>query len=233
MNPHISGQYDSELESVRLGFMNMGGRVEKQVQTAARAFATHDVEAAETVREGEVEINQLERVLDDRCIHIIARRQPTASDLRLLITIMKGCVDLERMGDEAEKIARMAAEISHLPLPADQYADLQQMQESVIRMVADTLDAFARLDLEAARAVIVADAEVDRMFSAIDQSLSQGLYTRADSVKRSLNTIWAARALERIGDHAKNICELTVYLIEGTDVRHLKDSARRDESLSE
>ena len=233
MNPHISGQYDSELESVRLGFMNMGGRVEKQVQTAARAFATHDVEAAETVREGEVEINQLERVLDDRCIHIIARRQPTASDLRLLITIMKGCVDLERMGDEAEKIARMAAEISHLPLPADQYADLQQMQESVIRMVADTLDAFARLDLEAARAVIVSDAEVDRMFSAIDQSLSQGLYTRADSVKRSLNTIWAARALERIGDHAKNICELTVYLIEGTDVRHLKDSARRDESLSE
>ena len=233
MNPHISGQYDNELESVRLGFMNMGGRVEKQVQTAARAFATHDVEAAETVREGEVEINQLERLLDDRCIHIIARRQPTASDLRLLITIMKGCVDLERMGDEAEKIARMAAEISHLPVPADQYADLQQMQESVIRMVADTLDAFARLDLEAARAVIVADAEVDRMFSAIDQSLSQGLYTRADSVKRSLNTIWAARALERIGDHAKNICELTVYLIEGTDVRHMKDSARRDESLSE
>ena len=233
MNPHISGQYDSELESVRLGFMNMGGRVEKQVQTAARAFATHDVEAAEAVREGEVEINQLERVLDDRCIHIIARRQPTASDLRLLITIMKGCVDLERMGDEAEKIARMASEISHLPLPADQYADLQQMQESVIRMVSDTLDAFARLDLDAARAVIMADAEVDRMFSAIDQSLSQGLYTHADSIQRSLNTIWAARALERIGDHAKNICELTVYLIEGTDVRHMKDSARRDESLSE
>ena len=233
MNPHISGQYDSELESVRLGFMNMGGRVEKQVQTAARAFATHDVEAAEAVREGEVEINQLERVLDDRCIHIIARRQPTASDLRLLITIMKGCVDLERMGDEAEKIARMASEISHLPLPADQYADLQQMQESVIRMVSDTLDAFARLDLDAARAVIMADAEVDRMFSAIDQSLSQGLYTHADSIQRSLNTIWAARALERIGDHAKNICELTVYLIEGTDVRHMKDSGRRDESLSE
>ncbi len=119
MNRHVSGQYDSELESVRLGFMDMGGRVERQVQTAARAFVTHDAEAAETVREGEVEINRLERVLDDRCIHIIARRQPAAGDLRLLITIMKGCIDLERIGDEAEKIARMATKISHLPLPTE------------------------------------------------------------------------------------------------------------------
>ena len=221
MNRHISGQYDSELESVRLGFMDMGGRVERQVQTATRAFVTHDVEAAATVREGEDEINQLERVLDDRCIHIIARRQPTAGDLRLLITIMKGCIDLERIGDEAEKIARMAEKISHLPLPPDQYADVQHMRELVIRMVADTLDAFARLDLESARSVISADSEVDRMFRSIDESLSQELHMHADSVMQSLNTIWTARALERIGDHAKNICEHTVYLIEGTDVRHL------------
>lgn len=226
MNRHISEQYDSELESVRLGFMDMGGRVERQVQTATRAFVTHDAEAAETVRAGEAEINQLERVLDDRCIHIIARRQPTASDLRLLITIMKGCIDLERMGDEAEKIARMASKISHLPLPADQYASVQRMRESVIRMVADTLDAFARLDLDAARSVISADAEVDRIFADIDESLSQGLHMQALSVMQSLNTIWTARALERIGDHAKNICEYTVYLIEGTDVRHMKPLAR-------
>ncbi|MCY3819815.1 MAG: phosphate signaling complex protein PhoU [Gammaproteobacteria bacterium] len=221
MNRHISGQYDSELESVRLGFMDMGGRVERQVQTATRAFVTHDAESAATVREGEEEINQLERVLDDRCIHIIARRQPTAGDLRLLITIMKGCIDLERIGDEAEKIARMASKISHLPLPSDQYADVQRMRELVIRMVANTLDAFARLDLESARSVISADGEVDRMFRNIDESLSQGLHMHADSVMQSLNTIWTARALERIGDHAKNICEHTVYLIEGTDVRHL------------
>ncbi len=226
MNRHISEQYDSELESVRLGFMDMGGRVERQVQTATRAFVTHDAEAAETVRAGEAEINQLERILDDRCIHIIARRQPTASDLRLLITIMKGCIDLERMGDEAEKIARMASKISHLPLPADQYASVQRMRESVIRMVADTLDAFARLDLDAARSVISADAEVDRIFADIDESLSQGLHMQALSVMQSLNTIWTARALERIGDHAKNICEYTVYLIEGTDVRHMKPQAR-------
>ncbi len=225
MNRHISGQYDSELESVRLGFMDMGGRVERQVQTATRAFITHDAEAAETVREGEEEINQLERVLDDRCIHIIARRQPTAGDLRLLITIMKGCIDLERMGDEAEKIARMAAKISHLPLPADQHASVKHMQESVIRMVANTLDAFARLDLDAARSVIQADAEVDRAFADIDESLTQGMHMRAESVMQSLNTIWTARALERIGDHAKNICEHTVYLIEGTDVRHMKPLA--------
>lgn len=233
MNRHISEQYDSELESVRLGFMDMGGRVERQVQTATRAFVMHDAEAAETVRVGEAEINQFERVLDDRCIHIIARRQPTASDLRLLITIMKGCIDLERMGDEAEKIARMAAKISHLPLPADQYASIQQMRESVIRMVANTLDAFARLDLDAARSVISADAEVDRMFADIDESLSQGLHMQAESVMQSLNTIWTARALERIGDHAKNICEHTVYLIEGTDVRHMKPLARGDVSARE
>ena len=222
MNRHISGQYDSELESVRLGFMDMGGRVERQVRTANRAFVTHDAEAAEVVKAGEARINELERVLDDRCIHIIARRQPTAGDLRLLITIMKGSIDLERMGDEAEKIARMAAKISHLPLPADQYANVQRMQESVIRMVADTLDAFARLDLNAARSVMAADAEVDRMFSEIDESLSRDLYRQADSVMQSLNTIWTARSLERIGDHAKNICEHTIYLIEGTDVRHMK-----------
>ena len=225
MNRHISGQYDSELESVRLGFMDMGGRVERQVRTATRAFVSHDAEAAETVRAGEEEINQLERVLDDRCIHIIARRQPTASDLRLLITIMKGCIDLERMGDEAEKIARMATKVSHLPLPADQYANVQQMRASVIRMIANTLDAFARLDLDTARSVVSADAEVDRIFAEIDQSLSQGLHMQADSVMQSLNTIWTARALERIGDHAKNICEYTVYLIEGTDVRHTKTRA--------
>ena len=221
MNRHISGQRDSELESVRLGFMDMGGRVERQVQTAARAFVTHDAEAAETVREGEQQINRLERVLDERCIHIIARRQPTAGDLRLLITIMKGCIDLERMGDEAEKIARMAAMISHLPLPTDQYAGVQHMQGPVIRMVASTLDAFARLDLHAARSVIRADAEVDRMFAEINESLPEGLHMRAEGVMQALNTIWTARALERIGDHAKNICEHTVYLIEGTDVRHL------------
>lgn len=221
MNRHISGQYDSELDSVRLGFMDMGGRVERQVQTATRAFVTHDIEAAAAVRQGEEEINQLERVLDDRCIHIIARRQPTAGDLRLLITIMKGCIDLERIGDEAEKIARMAAKISHLPVPPDRYADVQHMRDLVIRMVADTLDAFARLDLEAARSVIGTDAEVDRTFRAIDESLSRGLHMHADSVMQSLNTIWTARSLERIGDHAKNICEHTVYLVEGTDVRHL------------
>ena len=221
MNRHISGQYDSELDEVRLGFMDMGGRVERQVRTATRAFVGHDAEAAATVREVEEEINQLERVLDERCIHIIARRQPTAGDLRLLITIMKGCIDLERIGDEAEKIARMAAKISHLPLPPDQYADVQHMRELVIRMVANTLDAFARLDIDTARSVISADGEVDRTFRDIDESRSQGLHMHADTVMQSLNTIWTARALERIGDHAKNICEYTVYLIEGTDVRHL------------
>ena len=230
MNRHISGQYDSELDEVRLGFMDMGGRVERQVRTATRAFVSHDAEAAEQVREVEEEINQLERVLDERCIHIIARRQPTAGDLRLLITIMKGCIDLERIGDEAEKIARMAAKISHLPLPTDQYADVQHMRELVIRMVANTLDAFARLDIDTARSVISADSEVDRTFRDIDESLSQGLHMHADTVMQSLNTIWTARALERIGDHAKNICEYTVYLIEGTDVRHL---VRRDAATHE
>ena len=178
----------------------------------------------------EEEVNQLERVLDERCIQIIARRQPTAGDLRLLITIMKGCIDLERIGDEAEKIARMAAKVSHLPVPPDQYAGVQRMRELVIRMVANTLDAFARLDLDTARSVISADSEVDQTFREIDESLSGELHTHADTVMQSLNTIWTARALERIGDHAKNICEYTVYLIEGTDVRHLvrRDAATHD-----
>ena len=142
-------------------------------------------------------------------------------------------IDLERMGDEAEKIARMAAKISHLPLPTDQYASVQRMQESVIRMVASTRDAYARLDLEAARSVIRADAQVDRMFADIDESRSRGLHMRAESVLRALNTIWTARALERIGDHAKNICEHIVYLIEGTDVRHMKPLVRGHASARE
>ena len=220
MSRHISEQYDSELESLRLRLMEMGGLVERQLQSATRAFVTHDAGLAAGVLEVETEVNLAELALDDDCVHIIARRQPAARDLRLLISIMKAGTDLERVGDETCKIAKMTEQVATVPIPANGYAGIQHLRDLVGRMLTNTLDAFARLDLDAAYGVIAADADVDDHFAIIDRSLLREIDEHPDYVQRAVNTVWTARALERIGDHAKNISEYIVYLIGGRDVRH-------------
>lgn len=220
MSRHISEQFDAELDGVRLLLMEMGGLVERQVETSVRSFVTHDAALAEEVLTQEDEVNRLEVVLDDQCVRTIALRQPAARDLRFLISIMKAGTDLERAGDEAARIAKMANQVSRLTPSADGYADLSHMGELVTNMVRGSLDAFARTSLEAAYGVISADVEVDALFGRCEDALYELANVESEVSRRAICTVWVARSLERIGDHAKNIGEHLVYLIEGTDVRH-------------
>ena len=217
MNRHISETYDAELDSVRLRLLAMGGLVEKQLQRAVRAFANHDLGLAGEVRAADDEINRLEVELDDHCISIIALRQPAATDLRLLVCIMKAGTDLERVGDEADRIAKAAVAAAPLPQPRNQHADIVRLSELVEAMLGRALDAFARLDVDAAYDVIAADAEVDDEYDAVIRNAGE---TTTAQPELWLNTMWAARALERIGDHAKNLCAHVVYMVKGKDVRH-------------
>ncbi len=220
MSRHISEQFGAELEGARLLMMEMGGLVERQVETSVRAFVSHDAALAAQVRSQEDEVNRLELVLDDQCVRTIALRQPAARDLRLLISIMKAGTDLERAGDEAARIAKMADQVSLLTPAADGYSDLSRMGELTTEMVRSALDAFARTSVEAAYQVMAADSEVDSLFNKIESFLPELTQGAPDDSKRAICTAWAARSLERIGDHAKNVGEHLVYLIEGTDVRH-------------
>lgn len=220
MSRHISEQFDAELEGVRLRMMEMGGVVERQVEASVKAFVTHDAALAEQVRAQENEVNRLELVLDDHCVRTIALRQPAARDLRLLISIMKVGTDLERAGDEAARIAKMADQVSLLTPAADGYSDLSRMGELSKEMVRGALDAFARTSVEIAYEVMESDREVDGLFKKIETSLPDLAHGVPEDSKRAICAAWAARSLERIGDHAKNVCEHLVYLIEGTDVRH-------------
>ena len=217
MNRHISETYDAELDSVRWRLLAMGGLVEKQLQRAVRAFANHDLGLAGEVRAADDEINRLEVELDDHCISIIALRQPAATDLRLLVCIMKAGTDLERVGDEADRIAKAAVAAAPLPQPRNQHADIVRLSVLVEAMLGRALDAFARLDVDAAYDVIAADAEVDDEYDAVIRNAGE---TTTAEPELWLNTMWAARALERIGDHAKNLCEHVVYMVKGKDVRH-------------
>jgi len=219
-NPHISEQFDAELDAARNLLMEMGGLVEQQVHDAAQALINQDDELAGRVRENDARINQFEIDIDEQCIHIIARRQPAASDLRLLISVMKASTDLERIGDEAGRIAKMARALSDMEYPADQYNDFRQLSGKAEDILASSLDAFARLDADGAIAAIAADEVIDQGYNAIVRERGSNMRQDASGIDRAMNVIWAARALERIGDHAKNISEYVVYLVKGQDVRH-------------
>lgn len=220
MNRHISEQFDTELESVRRQLMEMGGKVEQQVREACHAFVTHDTEQARKVREDDREVNQMELAIDNQCINILARRQPAATDLRLLVTIMKASTDLERVGDEAGRIAKMAKAVARLELPTDRYQAIRDMGAKVTKMISGALDALARLDVDAARLNIRLDADVDDAYDALTRQIDTGIADKPESVQRAMRILWTARSLERIGDHAKNICEYVVFLVKGQDVRH-------------
>jgi len=225
MNRHISEEYDTELNHARQMLMQMGGLVEQQLQKACQAFVTHDAEVATTVSDADRKINHLEVELDELCINIIARRQPAATDLRTLISIMNASTDLERIGDEADRIAKMTREIAHLEYPADQYSDFRNLSNSVFEILSKALDAFARLDSDSALAVIEMDESIDDAYRAIVRSRGTTIREQPDEVERSLNVLWSARALERIGDHSKNIGEYVVYLVKGQDIRHSASAA--------
>ncbi len=224
MTEHTSKQFDAELEAVRTSVLQMGGLVEEQITSAIEAFGSGNMETIERVIENDHRVNAMEVDLDEACSHIIARRQPAAGDLRLIIAVIKTITDLERVGDEAEKIARMArlihtAERMHMPK-----LEIRHMAALATRMLRNALDAFARLDSQAAQEVVEQDDAVDTEFRSILRQLITFMMEDPRTISRCLEVLFIAKALERIGDHSKNMAEYVIYMVEGRDVRHMRDT---------
>jgi phosphate transport system protein len=217
---HISRQFNQELENLRQKLMSMGGMVEEMLQNAIRAVTTGDTELAEQVIEADDRVNAMEKSLDEECTLIIARRQPTASDLRLIFAIIKAISDLERIGDEAEKIARWAIALADLHRPRNDYRELELLGILVLRMLRLGLDGFTRMAPETAVEIIQQDKKVDQDYEAIFRQYYSYMVEDAHNIRRILDALLIAKALERIGDHCKNLGEYTVYLVEGRDLRH-------------
>jgi phosphate transport system protein len=225
MSEHISKQFDAELEDVRTRVLQMGGMVEEQIRRAADTLVTGDMVEIAAVMENDHRVNAMEVDLDEACSHIIARRQPAAGDLRLLIAVIKTITDLERIGDEAEKIARMAklihdAERMHMPR-----IEIRHVANLALAMLRKSLDAFARLDVKAAQEVVRQDEAVDSEFRSILRQLITFMMEDPRTITRCLEVLFVAKALERIGDHSKNMAEYVVYMVEGRDVRHMRSDA--------
>ncbi len=228
MSEHTSKQFDAELEAVRSRVLQMGGLVEEQIVKALGGLASGDMKIIEEVLAGDHRVNAMEVELDESCSHIIAKRQPAAVDLRLIIAVVKTITDLERIGDEAEKIARMAklihtAERMHLPR-----IELRHVGMLALAMLRKALDAFARLDSKAAADVVSQDRMVDEEFRSILRQLITFMMEDPRTITRSLEILFISKALERIGDHSKNMAEYVVYMVEGRDVRHLHSDEERE-----
>ena len=218
---HISQQFNSELEEIRSHVLAMGGLVEEQIRNAVQSLVEGNVSLAESVISRDVEVNNAEVSIDEECTHIIARRQPAATDLRLVIAVIKTITDLERIGDQAERVARMGTRLAEVDRPKNNYTELQNMGEHVAKMVHGALDAFARSDVETAIKVSKQDEKVDLEYDGLMRQCLTFMMEDPRKISQMLDIMWAARAIERIGDHAKNICEYVVYLVKGKDVRHI------------
>jgi phosphate transport system protein len=231
LTQHISQQFNAELEEVRSHLLAMGGLVEKQVNDAVIALIDADSGLAQQVREIDDQINQMERNIDEECVRILARRQPAASDLRLIISTSKAVIDLERIGDEATKIAKRAIELSESGEAPRGYVEVRHIGDQVRKMVQEALDAFARFDAELALSVAKYDKKIDREYKTALRELVTYMMEDPRSITRVLSIIWVLRSLERIGDHARNIAELVIYLVRGTDMKHLGLARMEEEVL--
>jgi phosphate transport system protein len=227
---HISQKFDQEMESLRNKVLKMGGLVEQQISGAITALQDTNAHAAEKIIHKDHKVNAMEVTIDEACTQILARRQPAASDLRMVIAVIKTITDLERIGDEAEKIAKMALRFAEEDTNfSSRYAGIHHLGDQVQRMVHDVLDAYARLDVDAAIKVVRDDEETDKEYHDLMRMLITFMMEDPRKISEVLDIIWAARALERIGDHAKNIGEYVIYLVKGKDIRHLDlDEVEKD-----
>ena len=225
---HTSQKYNAELEGVRSKVLTMGGMVEQQLTDAMTAVAEGDSALGESIINNAFKINALEVEIDEDCTRILARRQPAASDLRFVVAVIKTIADLERMGDESERIGRMAVQLATRERPKNQFSELRHMAEAVRQMLHDALDAFARTDVSAAVSTLSRDRGVDREYESIMRQMITYMMEDPRQIPRTLEIMWSARALERIADRACNICEYVIYLVKGRDVRHTSQEQIRE-----
>ncbi|ALQ06924.1 MULTISPECIES: phosphate signaling complex protein PhoU [Pseudoalteromonas] len=219
INKHISGRFNQELENVRNHVLSMGGLVEQQLSSALDAVSRNDAELAQKVRQNDYKVNAMEVNIDEECTRIIARRQPAASDLRLVIAIAKTIADLERIGDEAKRIAKVALD-SFTKDQQDLLVNIENMGRQVLKMLHDVLDAFARMDVQRAFQVHKEDAKVDREYEAITRQIMTYMMEDPRSIPKIMDLVWSVRSLERIGDRCQNIAEYIIYFVNGKDIRH-------------
>ncbi|EXI90722.1 MAG: Negative regulator of Pho regulon [Candidatus Accumulibacter regalis] len=221
MSDHLSKQFDLELEHIRTRLLQMGGLVENQVQAAIDAFSSGNLEAMQQVIDRDCEVDANEVGIDEDCTLLIARRQPTARDLRLVMAVSRIVTDLERVGDKAAKIANMSRKLhqgGNQRIP--RLSDIRHCGRLATDMLQSALDSLARMDVAAARQVIGADKAIDAAFNAILRQLITYMMEDPRTISEALDIIWIAKAIERVGDHAANIAENVIYIVSGVDVRH-------------
>ncbi len=228
---HISHQFDEEMEDIRHKVLTMGGLVQQQVEQAVKAFVTSDQDLAEKVLQQDDLVNNLEMEIDHECIEVIARRQPTAIDLRMLISVIKVITDLERIGDEAGRIAKMAIRTDATDYYHDRYHEINHLVDMVKTMLSSSLDSFARMNVNTVTTITGKDVEVDREYASIVRQLITQMMEDPRNITRMMDVLWTVRSLERVGDHACNICEHVVYIVKGDDVRHLSQDELENKIL--
>ncbi|HDY7719503.1 TPA: phosphate signaling complex protein PhoU [Vibrio vulnificus] len=224
---HISGQFNVELESIRTHVLTMGGLVEQQLSFAMQALHNDDIDLARRVVRDDHKVNAMEVSIDDACTRIIAKRQPTAKDLRLIMAIIKTITDLERIGDVATKMAYVAIE-SPSSKERQFNVSLEPLARQSIQMLHLVLDAFARMDVDAAAEVHKMDDKIDAEYEAVIRQLMTYMMENPKNIPNILQVMWSARAIERVGDRCQNICEYIIYFVKGKDVRHLGDQGIDD-----
>lgn len=230
---HISQQYNEDLERIVSRVMTMGGLVEQQLEAGLDALVNGDQEKGERVVTSDYKINAMEVELDEACTHILARRQPTASDLRLIMAVIKTITDLERIGDEAERVGRMALHLLDEDRRRSPMAEIAALGEQIKGILRGALDAFARMDSEQAVRVAQEDIKADAQYDSIIRNLVKHLEDNPKSVPPVLDIVWATRSLERIGDRSRNICEYVIYFVRGKDVRHISFEQMAEEATGD
>jgi phosphate transport system protein len=229
---HISRRFNEDLERVRTQVLAMGGFVEQQLAKSVAALVEGDSSLGESVARDDFKVNNMEVSIDEECSRILATRAPAAGDLRLIVAIIKAITDLERMGDECEKIGYIGSRLAAQERPADKYREVKHLGRVVQDLLHDALDAFARMDADAALRVARRDRLVDEEYEAIQRQSITFMMEDPRTIRRALDVMWVVRALERIGDHAKNICEYVIYMVHGKDIRHIRiedvESALKD-----
>lgn len=217
---HISRQFDNELDAIRSRVLKMGGFVEAQLNKTMIALSEGDAASIATVSDEDEKVNEMEMLIDEECTQILAKRQPAAGDLRMIIATTKSVRDLERIGDEVERVAKMVRHAIERDVPSEYYKGLLSLGEHVKDLLHRTLNTYARMDTRSAVKNMRMDRSIDDEYSLVVMRIMDLMKTRPDDIALSMDMMWAARSLERIGDHCINICENVIYLVEGEDVRH-------------